>query len=296
MMKKIFIFTLLVCSYKPVFPQTNEIIYLLDSLTRQPISYANIIYADSLSGTYTNNEGAFTKPKCGLVSISCVGYYSKQVISNFNYDTIFLIPQVYNLKEIVVHPKNYKEEIVGYANKKSEFSLGCPSGREVAILLENKKNQENLIEKVILKVDTRKIIRKTTNINFISVFKINFYCVENETNIGECIGSIILKSDKLTSNNSFDVSKLNLLLPKDGIFVGIEWVGKENPENNELYIVTENLLEPFVSTTFKENSIVYERKKFKSDKWHLIDGTNIFSIVNNKNKGFTPLISIVINT
>lgn len=270
-------------------------LYLLDSITMQPIPYANIVCLDSLNGSYTNSEGVFTKPKYGVASISCVGYYTKKITFNGDNDTVLLAPKIYSLKEIVVVSSNNEKEIIeGYANKKSDFSLSYSSGREVAVLIDNKKNQESLIKKVFLKIDVRRIVRKTTNINYTSVFKINIYSVKDKINIGECIASIILKSDRLTSKNFFDISDLNLSFPKDGLFVGIEWVGKENLENNELYIVTENLLEPFISTTFKENSIVYERKKFMSDTWLLVDATNIMSIVNKKNRGFTPLVSLVV--
>ena len=68
-----------------------------------------------------------------------------------------------------------------------------------------------------------------------------------------------------------------------------------NIQNNDLYVITENLLEPFIQTTFKvNNSVVYEKNKLTNYAWKTVDKGNPFSIMLKKENGFTPMISLIL--
>jgi len=87
-------------------------------------------------------------------------------------------------------------------------------------------------------------------------------------------------------------SKFDILMPHNGIFVSIEWVGILS-STNELRTDYKNRTEPFVSTTFKQaKSKVYTRNKFVCMDWHLVDKNNRFSILLKKDNHYTPCIGV----
>lgn len=63
-------------------------IFILDSLSKKPIEYANVNFIGSDKGTYSNTNGISKIPlEIKKISISSVGY-EKKIISKFS-DTIF---------------------------------------------------------------------------------------------------------------------------------------------------------------------------------------------------------------
>lgn len=78
---------------------------VLDSLTKNPIAFANILY-DSLRGVTTDIDGYFsinTSSRLDSVRVSYVGYQTKKVNAGKGKNIqIFLQPKTYQLDEVVV--------------------------------------------------------------------------------------------------------------------------------------------------------------------------------------------------
>jgi hypothetical protein len=157
---------------------------------------------------------------------------------------------------------------------------------------------------------TASINQRTLNIedinNYLSIFKINFYRATENKEIGELINTedIVFTSDVLQNKTKLDVSKYNIYMPDNGIFVAVEFVGKLNPKTDELIInISEHIL-PSVHTSWKiKNSIVYEKRKFRNlgNNWQKVDKNNeIIKSAKKLNKDlkedeyYTPLFSIVL--
>jgi hypothetical protein len=81
---------------------------IMDSLSRQPVAFANLTLEDDKSGTTTEIEGNFslTVPRDykGLIYITHVSYNKLTVALSYlqNHSTIFLIPGATQLNEVVI--------------------------------------------------------------------------------------------------------------------------------------------------------------------------------------------------
>ncbi len=100
------------------FPQTG----LYDSNTKQPIAYANIIVKIRKYGTSTNEQGMF--PEKGIkvsdtLTISALGYASKNVIYSPSTDSVFLNPAVIQLREVVIANRKGQKIKDGFLKGKS---------------------------------------------------------------------------------------------------------------------------------------------------------------------------------
>ncbi|MDR1984522.1 MAG: hypothetical protein LBQ28_06845 [Prevotellaceae bacterium] len=229
-----------------------------------------------------------------------------------NIDTIFLSPKVYEISEANVLPTKKKRKPVelGYAREKSTYSLGFHSGEEISVYipLNNEENSYQLIKQVIFKEGTS-MSRKLNimKINYTSVFKINFYGVTENKEPSELLNSvdIVFTSDILKSKTKLDVSKYNICMPENGVFVSIEMIGKTNKKTEEITTdISESIL-PYISASYEiNNSIVFEKRKFSKEygyNWKKVDKNNeiiknIKTIDKNLKEDafYTPLISIVL--
>jgi len=281
-----------------ILSQSISEIIVIDSLTRQPIPYVSIAFTVSKNGTYSNNAGIFSKPIDNSIYLSCVGYHSKYAYVSSSTDTILLTPKLYEIPEIVISKNSKPRDLeIGYAKEEPLFAKSNSSGSEIAVLISDSKGIGMHINKVVLRILKKDYALKSNNIDFTSVFMINFYNATDNMEVGEQINKdrLILNSDQLTKRTIIDVSNLNLQMSRNGVFVSIEWIGKENIQNNDLYVITENLLEPFIQTTFKvNNSVVYEKNKLTNYAWKTVDKGNPFSIMLKKENGFTPMISLIL--
>ncbi|MDR3286649.1 MAG: carboxypeptidase-like regulatory domain-containing protein [Prevotellaceae bacterium] len=277
-MKKTFIFIIANLLFINSFAQTNNKIFVADSTTREPVEYASIIFVGTDGGAYTNDKGFFYKPQnVKQIEVSGIGYYSKKVALNKDIDTIFLSPQVYELSEAKVLPANKKRKSVelGYAQKNSIRGVGYCSGDEIAVYipLDNEENSYRLIKQVIFNIARNFKLDKLDNT---SVFKVNFYKITGNKEIGELINTenIVFTSDILKSKPKLDVSKYNVYMPEDGIFVAIEFVGRINFETGAIIGDLMNHILPSVRVSWEiPNTIVYEKRKFRKSKngWQRVD-------------------------
>lgn len=125
---------------------------ILSTKDKSPIAYANIGVPGKNMGTTSDEYGKFLLEVSGLsdrdsLKISCIGYKSL-VISPREFQhsddiVIYLEEKVYELNEIVVKPKNYKDKTFGYQTQSKMVTSGFREnnpGYECGILLKIKKS------------------------------------------------------------------------------------------------------------------------------------------------------------
>lgn len=292
---KKFLLALLVFTGSAVFSQSNSKIYVVDTVTKLTIPFVSIQFVGSNIGIYTNDLGFFDRPTEKMIQLSCVGYFPKLLNLDNSLDTIFMIPKIYNLPQVVIVPeKNRKPITLGYFDVKSKFSYSQSSGKELAVFISNTQNKDLLLKNVLLKIDKRKIVLH--DFDFVSVFKLNIYKTGPQKEIASLINTkdLIYNSEILENKTIINLSDLNIVVPKNGIYIGIVWVGKLKKPTSELYFDSKNSIEPFISGTFDiSNSIVYERNTWADNKWILFDKGHVYSKLASKSNGFTPCISII---
>ncbi|MDR1552831.1 MAG: hypothetical protein LBS69_05145 [Prevotellaceae bacterium] len=273
---------------------------------------ACIVFSDTAGGTYSNGKGYFYIPvNIKQIEISSIGYNTKKMTLNKKIDTIFLSPKIYEISETKVIPAKKKRKSVelGYAEENSDFGMSYLSGDELAVYIscDNIENSYRKIKQFIFKGE--KYLVKKLNLDkrdFISVFKINFYRAIENKEIGDLINTedIVFTSEVLKSKTKLDVSKYNIYMPENGIFVAVEWIGKINTETTQIIKASINdRLEPNIRMSWKiPNTIVYEKRRFvNSNTWQRVDKNNrmvkdIKSLDKSLDESsyYTPLISIVL--
>ncbi len=104
-LKTICLLVLLFAGQMTAFAQTQ--IRVLDKENNMPVTYANIYYPDTKTGTMTDTLGHFgvnfTMPRV-LVQISAIGYqtFLNWIDLNADEQVIYLQPSTHELKEVVV--------------------------------------------------------------------------------------------------------------------------------------------------------------------------------------------------
>lgn len=124
---------------------------VLDAGTKEPIAYANVLYADN-RGVVTNEEGYFsftTASKPELVKISSMGYELLELQPEQMKETLFLVPASIELKEVFLSNKNL-------------------SAKEII-----KKVKEEVANNYDLSLSKKRVFLRESNINYVRNFDLH---------------------------------------------------------------------------------------------------------------------------
>jgi len=199
-------------------------IVLIDSLTRQPISFA-IIQKKNGTGVYSNENGVFNIEQgyTDTLKIYHLGYYIKTIKSTKLSDSLFLKPRVEELKEVIINSRGKTQKDIKLLKKPGSFNnMFLRSGTEIlTFLFPNNKILDFEIDKIIF----------------------HFNKLKYAYNKDELI--INLKEEFIT-------------LKKEGIAFGIEYIGNID-KNGDFYKTLKLYLRP---SLVKNNSKYYNAKTF----------------------------------
>ncbi len=242
--------------YNLTFGQSAVVV---DSINNKPIQFALITYFNEqldVYRDYSDDKGVFLTKidnKFTSYSISCLGYEFKKV-NNINADTIFLKPIDFQIEPIVI--TNQKEAFLGYARSKTKLKMGIDTNLEEVVFVENNSKTEKLISGFELKTTN------TKRNNAIS-FRISFYKKHDKTGLPS---ESLLKENLIFNlinytNNLIEINLLdyNIILPKEGAFVGIEFL---NSFSNKKGISSIN-----IDYTIDNSSNTYIREILKKLPW-----------------------------
>jgi hypothetical protein len=261
-MKSIFLIPFFFINFT-FFSQGKKII-IVDSLTKNHIEYANIKYLNSKKGTFSNNFGVFdiNIKKSEKILISVLGYKNKILITQKIKDTIFLKPKSIILDEISIKinsKKNY-----GYHLRKSKF-LGSSVKRSViAVYIENKKTDlESIISSLHFKIKKRG--------NSISFIRPHLYTINTKTKLPEKelleYNLLIKEKKKRKGLLTINIREKNIVFPKEGVFLALEWVGNTDDIDFGYNEVKKKLVIPTLLTSLNFNKRIWVPVVFpKSNK------------------------------
>ncbi len=130
-----------------------------DRETGRPLSYVNIGIPGKDKGTVSTINGDFklyvTKENIGdSIKFSMIGYHHEIIVikaleSSNGFIKVHLKPIVYQLKEVIVLPKDYKKEVIGKTGKSLFLSIGMGAdslGSEMASSLIKLKHSPVYLE------------------------------------------------------------------------------------------------------------------------------------------------------
>lgn len=102
--------------------QTKEF-YIVDKLSKKPISYVDVFCPKTLSGSISNADGKvkLEVPPTDTLVFSRLGYQRRKLVFNNLGDTVYLMPIAYKLKRVIVYGCDLKKKFLRVA--KNYFNL-----------------------------------------------------------------------------------------------------------------------------------------------------------------------------
>lgn len=255
----------------------GQVVNVFESFTKKPVAYAHIVYYASnkiAGGTYTNKEGkALINAESGVDSVlfSCLGYSSKKFAVNQLVSEIYLNRDDFILEEVVVSPYTDDDlRYFGIVKEKGAGGFRASEGHQIVTLIPNPGGKDKSIKSFVFG------LRKRQTDDFAEL-KIVFF--QNDGGRpGEILNDQVIYNTGAKQNKKIEVplDSLNLVLPAEGIFAGIEWMGCLDTETPNPKVCKASVVFNWydnggpVSPTFI-------RPIFKSDEWfdvnkNMIDG------------------------
>lgn len=290
------------------FAQNIQILSKQDSTE---VPYANIVYYanDSIvDGIYTDEDGkAILKipSQCNSIEFSAMGYDTARINKNDLKSVIYLEDIPLPLQEIVLtssKTRKKKTTKLGYPIKSKSNFYSVAQGLELITLFKpNTQDQRKVATFLFYLKDFE------SEDNSSSVFRIVFY--ENVAHKpGKQIHIKDRKQQVFTINSrqygkiKLNIDHLNIALPKEGLFVGVEYIGFMEANSKDIQqkieVGEDASKRPYVPfLKQKKEAKSYMRYKFKKKGRGWLDTdaflANIFSDVNLKeNEYFVPAFAI----
>jgi hypothetical protein len=236
--------------------QNKFSLIVLDSMSKKPISnaiiktYNNIYYTDSL-GLCSFDRNIFDGKE---IEIRCLGYETKQILKELKpNEVIYLRPKINNLPELDVVSKSRKL-ILGHTEKSSS-GLTLGDSDIVSTFFANETNTTKFLNKI--KIPYR------TDGKIVSKLSIHIYSLDNDKKPDK---DLLEKKMILTPKKEEGILELNLtnykiMMPKEGFYIGIEWISPDNALIRADGTKFENDLYVFLNKNVNK-SLVYSKSLF----------------------------------
>jgi hypothetical protein len=209
------------------FSQNDCLKTVLDAKDKTPVPFA-IVQVDK-AFFYTDSLGRFNiseKVEKGvLVKIMCMGYESAQFTKSDTCKiTIYLIPKSLDLAEITIKPLPPKIINLGLTTK-TLTSASVLGGEIITTFIPNESATQKIVKKIVFPYRSR-----TENVKDItSCLRFHLYSVgANKRPDRDLIEqNLIFCPKKIKDKVEIDVRKFSIIIPPEGIFVGVEWVASD---------------------------------------------------------------------
>ena len=262
--------------------QINGVV--LDSITKEPLVYANVILPSQQIGVATNYKGAFQiNNKAILIKdtllVSHVGYKTKKIVINqTKKDSIYK----FYLKEDLqfldeVHIESFKKlsKPTHKIKSKGKSLIGhnLRYNEELVKLVNNNKNSLGKLLNVTFHFRTYK--SSSFGIELPVHYRVMFYYVDTISKKPKDLvlleNDIIIKPESKNKKHELevDLKNYNIKFPKEGLYIGLQSINPSltQPKVGSFYIATPTPLETYV----KKATTIYRSlggKSFENMKGH----------------------------
>ena len=252
-MKQVLVFFITLSSF------SQERFPLLDSISKQPIPYANIVLfskGNIIGGTYTDKLGLLSiGEEIDSIKITSLGYKDKSISKRELTHILFLTPIVYNLEEVVVTNKTTtcKKTInIGYYRQKKSISIHLLKNSELTTLISNNFKKEFVVRNIYfeLKNNSTKILP----------IRLKIYANVNGPNELLFSNDIEVTASNKKKNYKLNIYDADVKFPKEGVFVGFEYL--QSNDNDKVYIS---------ATNKAKGSGTFIKDKFWKMNWNSFD-------------------------
>lgn len=264
-MKKVFIFPFfcgLLC-----LSQNTKKHTLIDSITKEAIPFATIHYINLDNGTYSDENGNFHLEQnlFDSIMVSSVSYKTTKFAVSKLTDSIYLVPKIEVLNEVVLN-SNVVEKEIGLHKKASDFSWYIEPSREFITCLKiNEKYQDAHLIKIHFPI---KKVQGVKLKNLKAIVRTNIY----SSNTNQIVKDRIFSSKPVycdvnsSDTISFDVTDELIEINSDSLFIGIELLGFADEQGKIQADTKGSLRIPFTKKETKDFSSKTYMKLIFSEK------------------------------
>lgn len=204
---------------------------------QKPIPYVNIWVENENIGVTADESGKFiiAVPANSKLVFNALGYDDKTIEASKIVGIVYLIPKVFELKEVVVSSaKKTIENKIGTFKQKGINAFYGSSDNFPYMVARYYPNDSKNAETPFIKSVMPFCSSDVTNAKFkLRIFEAKESGFPGDELINE---SIIVTVKKGNSQPIIDLTKYNLTFPEYGLFVGLEFMQLES--NKHLYTVT----------------------------------------------------------
>jgi hypothetical protein len=253
--------------------------YVLDSQTKKGIQYSIVSEIDQKYGSYSDTTGIFTIyfiTEKDSIKVSSLGYLSKNITIQdlIKKPIIELQPNPFMFKEVVVTSKNKKIQNIeiGHFTKKTNLVVAVvyPLNIQTTFIDCPKELYHSMVK-------TIKFAYQCTSRNY--PLRIRMLNVKQNGEPGEDIISENLIINKFKSGNTqiaeIDISKQNIQMPSEGVFILFEWVMDKLYQNSS---VKEGIPGPYICAIKAPSAPAKWITSYNSSKWIQVENKNILSV------------------
>jgi hypothetical protein len=249
----------------PAFGQTNAIV--ADKNTHKALKFVNIWNQDLESLSHSDSLGYFhisSNSDQNTLGFNAVGYEIKTKRVSEIKDTVFLKPVDYSLKEVVLEARRNKRKLTLNKIKKKDINYyGASSTKQAWIVAHLIPFQESFHQFPFLsKISVFTFALESKDFED---YNIRIYEVAENGQPGNslCQQNLIIYPEKRSKRATLDINKLNIKIPENGFFIGIESMYNTNKNaSNALLGFCANL--KFSKTYFFKNGTWVSRSQRKA--------------------------------
>jgi hypothetical protein len=240
--------------------QINGVV--LDSVSKEPIVYANVILQSEQIGVATNFKGTFqinNKNNLGsdTLLVSYVGYKSQKIFINHikrdSVYTVYLKEDIQLLDEVIIKSSKKLSQTIYKIKSKGKKLIGhnIKYNEEVIKLVNNDKNTSGKLLNVTFYFRSA---RSDYGPKLPVHYRVNFYCVDSISKKPKDLvlleSDIIIKPEDNNKKQDFevDLKNYNIKFPKEGLFIGLQAINPSltQPKAGAFYLITPMLLKSYV--------------------------------------------------
>jgi hypothetical protein len=208
------------------------------------LSLTNIVSIKSNYGTITNENGEFELHNLShldTLKITNIAFVPKLIpISTLhNNDEIILNDSIKKLDEVIVRSfSSYKKKLdLGYSSSSSRGEFKLQPGNQIAVYINNPSNREGWVKNITFGIKDFGKCKNSMRLRLLEADSISFYPTNDLL-----LENIILENNSLKRKNKIDLSSYKIIMPKNGIYIMLEWVSlDENCDKNSYTSISANL-------------------------------------------------------
>lgn len=223
----------------------------------QILPWSNIVLLSKNIGTLTNEKGVFTLSNILLsdsIKITNIAFLPKVVaiIDLQKNDTIRLTQSIPQLKNVVIQNfAKYNNVInVGIFGNPSNGEFAFGPGQQIATYIDNDKRSEGWIKSLYFNVKKFGKCKNSMRVRLLRADTFTF-----KPTIDFLPEAIIIQSADLKQTNEIDLSGYKIMLPREGVFIVLEWLYPDTVcDKNSYTTIGANLymLTDFVYFNFRD--------------------------------------------